>query len=400
MSFIDFENEMINFCQRLIKTPSIHSAEEAVANLIKHEMESLGYDQVWIDKWGNVVGKINASKPTNLSPIILDCHIDTVGVTDIEQWTYPPFAAELVEGKIYGRGAADMKGALAAVLYALAYLKKNYTLNRDIYLSGTVCEEIQEGVLFKKILDRVNPGLVIICEASSLNLKIGQRGRAEIVLETIGRSAHSSNPQVGVNAVELMLNILSEIKNIELPIHHELAPAIMEITDIHSEPYPGMSVIPDYCKATFDRRLMVGEEMEEVIAPIKRIIKKLQVTNPELQADAYIAQADFVTYTGERLVAPKFAPAWYFSKDQDFIQAALHGLKDSGLNPKIATYDFCTNGSMSAGFLNIPTIGFGPCTEDRAHIIDEFIYIDELISGASGYIGMLKKLQEVNFSRR
>ncbi|TQW47613.1 M20/M25/M40 family metallo-hydrolase, partial [Clostridioides difficile] len=210
----------------------------------------------------NIVGCIKGNKPGK--KILFDGHIDTVPVPDASKWSVPPFEGKIVDGKIYGRGTSDMKGQYTAMMSAVAYFAKD--TNRDfageLYVAGVVHEEIFEGVSAREISKAVQPDYVVIGESSELNLKIGQRGRGEIVVETFGKPAHSANPEKGVNAVYKMANVIQKIQQLVPPTHRVLGDGILVLTDIKSSPYPGASVVPDYCKATFDRRLLVGETRE------------------------------------------------------------------------------------------------------------------------------------------
>jgi acetylornithine deacetylase/succinyl-diaminopimelate desuccinylase-like protein len=133
----------------------------------------------------------------------------------------------------------------------------------EIYVAGVVYEELYEGVSARKISEFVRPDYVIIGEASDLNLKIGQRGRAEIVLETVGKPAHSANPEKGVNAVKKMMKLLAALEDYVPGEQEGLGKGILELTDIISTPYPGASVVPERCTATLDRRLLVGGDETE-----------------------------------------------------------------------------------------------------------------------------------------
>ena len=108
-----------------------------------------------------------------------------------------------------------------------------------------------------------------VFEASQLNLKIGQRGRAEIVVETFGKPCHSANPEKGINAVYKMEKVIEAIRGLVPTEHPVLGKGILELTDIKSAPYPGASVVPEYCRATYDRRLLVGETNS--ISPMRRL---------------------------------------------------------------------------------------------------------------------------------
>ncbi len=376
-------NDFIKYCQEIVRIPSISGQEKAVAELIQARMKSLGYDQAWIDEKGNVLGLIEGKGDRT---IMLDGHMDTVGVGDTTAWTVDPFCGTMDKGRIYGRGTSDMKCALMAMVYGAADLiPQKEVLGGRVLVAGTVCEEEFEGVAQGHILDRFSPDLVIIGEASELTVKIGQRGRAEVVVETYGRSAHSSNPSAGINAVKKMTQLLSAIESMILSEDASLGAAIIEVTDIRSEPYPGTSVIPSYCRATLDRRTLPGETEETVLASIQKIINDLTAQDPEFSSKVYLAQAKQMCYTGDSIEAKRFFPAWRFEVETPFVQNALSALKAAGIPTGISFYSFCTNGSQSAGFRGIPTLGFGPSRENLAHVADEFVEIDQLQKARIGY---------------
>ena len=378
--------------QELIRNKSYSGEEKNVAEAIKTVFEELGYDDYFIDEYGNIIGHIKGSEEGK--KILFDGHIDTVPVPDESKWTHNPYGGEIVDGKIYGRGTSDMKGQLSAMIVAAACfaedIKKDF--KGDIYVAGVVHEEIFEGIASRKISEAVNPDYVVIGESSELNLKIGQRGRAEIVIETFGKPAHSANPEKGINAVYKMSKIIEKIQELETPVHPVLGKGILVLTDIKSSPYPGASVVPDYCKATFDRRLLVGETKESVLAPIKAFVEELMKEDSELKAEVSYAKATENCYTGSTISGERFFPGWLYEEKDEFVQIAYEGLKSAGLDPEITQYSFCTNGSHYAGEKGIRTIGFGPSKENLAHTIDEYIELEQLFIGAEGYYGILNSL--------
>jgi putative selenium metabolism hydrolase len=259
----------------------------------------------------------------------------------------------------------------------------------EIYVSGVVHEECFEGIAARKISSRIKPDYVVIGESSELNLKRGQRGRAEVVVETFGKPAHSANPRAGVNAVYKMARLIAEIGKLKAPVHEVLGEGILELTDIKSSPYPGASVVPDYCRATYDRRLLVGETKESVLAPLLALIEGMKRDDTDFRASVHFASGAERCYTGEEISGERFFPGWVFDADDEFVQAALKGLRSAGLDPEITQYSFCTNGSHYAGEAGIRTIGFGPSRENLAHTIDEYIDIDQLLKAVEGYYGIL-----------
>lgn len=386
------ELEVIELCQDLIKAPSYSGKEDKVVEVIKRAFDKLGFDESFVDEYGNVIGKIKGKKPGK--KILFDGHIDTVPVPDESKWEFGPFEGTISDGKLYGRGTSDMKGQVGAMISACSYFAKDCDkdFEGEIYVAGVVHEECFEGIAARKISEAVKPDYVVIGECSELNLKIGQRGRGEIVVETFGKPAHSANPDKGINAVYKMATVIQEINKLEPPIHPVLGKGILELVDIKSAPYPGASVVPEYCKATYDRRLLVGETMESVIKPLQELADKLMKSDPQMKIKVSYSFGKEMCYTGNVIEGERFFPGWLYDKEDEFTQIAYKGLKLVGLNPEITQYSFCTNGSHYAGEAKIPTIGFGPSRENLAHTIDEHIEIDQLIKGTEGYYGILKSL--------
>ncbi|MGI6253092.1 MAG: M20/M25/M40 family metallo-hydrolase, partial [Aminivibrio sp.] len=210
-----------------------------------------------------------------------------------------------------------------------------------------------------------------------------------------GKPAHSSSPEVGLNAVKQLLPVLARIeRDFEPETHPVLGEGILELTDIISSPYPGASVLPELCRVTYDRRLLVNETEESVLAPLEKIIGEEQSANADLDARVRFAEAEETCYTGTKIGARRFAPGWLFPEDHWFVKAAAEGLKDAGIHAPISHYAFCTNGSYYAGKAGIPTIGFGGSQESLAHVIDEYIEIEQLEKACRGYIGIISSVLE------
>lgn len=385
-------DKVVELCQELIRQRSYSGEEDKVAAVLKQNMEQAGFDSVTIDKYGNIIGCIKGKRPGK--KILFDGHIDTVPVTDESIWSHPAFAAEIHDGKIYGRGTSDMKGAVAAFVSAAADFAED--TDRDfageIYVAGVVHEECFEGVAAREISKNVQPDYVVIGEASRLNLKIGQRGRAEIVVETFGKPCHSANPEKGINSVYKMAKVIEAIRTLE-PTHHPvLGDGILELTDIKSSPYPGASVVPEYCRATYDRRLLVGETKESVLAPINELLDKLMAEDPELKVKASYAVGTEMCYTGNEITGERFFPGWLYDENSDFVQDVKKELEAMGYEPEITQYNFCTNGSHYAGEAGIKTFGLGPSQENLAHTVSEYIEVDQLAKVTECYYGVMKAL--------
>ena len=386
------DRELLDLCRSLIRTPSLSGREDAVAALLTDYMKAHGFDEIFRDKYGNLIAHLHGKRPGRR--ILFDGHMDTVPVGEKSEWQHDPFGAEVENGCLFGRGTSDMKGALGAMTVAAGrFLEKmGHDFAGDLYIAGIVHEECFEGVAARSVSELVKPDVVIIGEASELNLKIAQRGRAEIRVETFGVPAHSSNPDKGVNAVYSMCRLIEELRRLPVPEHAFMGKGIMELTDLKSSPYPGSSVVPEYCLATYDRRLLVGETKESVLKPIRDLIEKMQAEDPAFKARVSFARGREVCCTGEVIEDERFFPGWLYEEKEDYIQSVYREMTASGLTPAITRYDFCTNGSHYAGEAGIRTLGFGPSREDLAHTIDEYVTLSDLEGAEKGYEAIMRAL--------
>lgn len=387
------KEQLLENCRGMIRLPALSGQEGKKAEFIESVMKALGYDEVVVDAMGNVTGRIQLGKGG--VRILLEGHMDHVDIPDLSKWTHDPYGAEVSDGRLWGRATTDMTGNLAAMIHAASHVKKDFgdLLDGEILVAGVVHEECFEGVASELVGEAFKPDCVVIGEPSNLTLKRGQRGRAEVVVETHGRSAHSSDPSVGLNAVKKMAKLLLAIEEKFVPrTHPVLGKGILEVTDIISNPYPGASVIPERCTATFDRRLLVGETKEVVLAQVQEILDAEMAKDPEMKASVGLAMGEDRCYTGAPIRAERFAPAWLFDENHPIVQAAMTGLVSAGQDPVLSHYYFCTNGSYYAGKAGIPTIGYGGSLETLAHVVDEYIELDQLNLACEGYAGIIRAI--------
>ena len=385
------QNETLSLARSLISHPSVSGQEGETAAELRRYFEKNGFSEIQTDGYGNVLACIRGRRPG--PRVLVDGHIDTVPV-DPAGWTRDPYAGETENGRLYGRGASDMKGAVAAFCTGAAFFARDTGLDfaGEVWLAGVVHEERFEGIASRSVSRIVRPDVVVIGEASGCNVKVGQRGRAEIVLETFGVPAHSANPEKGVNAVYAMCRVVEAIRRLPAGEHPVLGRGILELTDIQSRPYPGASVVPAYCRATYDRRLLVGETKESVLAPLQALLDALQKEDPALRAKVSYAEAELSCYTGGRIGGERFFPGWLFDEREPFVQSVLRELRAIGQTPEVTQYSFCTNGSHYAGEAGIRTLGYGPSRENLAHTNDEYIELPELFKAAEGYEAVLRAL--------
>jgi putative selenium metabolism hydrolase len=366
----------------MIRAESAPGDEGRMAALVENQMNELGFDRIEVDGFGNVVGLFeHGDGPT----VVFDAHMDTVSAGPEEDWQYGPYEGSLKDGRIYGRGAMDMKGPAAAMLCALSEVGRGRRFQGKLVASLSVMEEVIEAAALKHVLQHHPADAVVICEASGCNLMRGQRGRAEIVLTAHGRSSHSSHPQYGVDAVEVMMPALESIGAMELPQHEFMGRGIHALTGIVSLPHPPMSSVPHTCIANFDRRLLVNEGREKVLQEYRELIAGLSL--PEGAAlEVDIDKETLETYTGRHFEVEHYFPAWLLPEDHPVALAGLQALRGNGLEKAVfGSYGYCTNGSLGKEFSELPRLGFGPGNELLAHRSDEYIEIEDLEGGYLGY---------------
>jgi len=374
----NLESEIINFAQRLIRTPSITGHEGDLAKLVQSKMVELDYDNVWVDKLGNVIGAIG-NGPTR---ILCDSHMDTVEVNHPEEWKYDPFGGDIVDGKLYGRGSVDMKGALAATVFAGHIIKQlGLQQGKTIYISASVMEEDYDGETVFSMCRHLEslPDYVVICEPSELNLALGHKGRALLKLTTKGVSAHGSAPEKGVNAVYKMGPILQRAEALNNALKRQgNETGSVALTKISSSA-ESLNAIPDQCVAFLDRRLVPGEDKACIAAEMDKLLEGID-------AEWEVYDKHGRSYTGVPVVLHSFLPSWEIAPGHELVKACIKSFKALfNKEPRQFKWDFCTNGVATAGRLNIPTIGFGPGDSKKAHTVDECCETSQILDAASFY---------------
>ncbi|MEJ2222156.1 MAG: YgeY family selenium metabolism-linked hydrolase [Desulfobacterales bacterium] len=360
----------IDLAQQLVQIPGLSGAEGEVADRVEDAMNALGFRDVYRDELGNVVGFVGPQ--AEKTALLFDAHMDVVPAAG--EWRMDPFGGEIVDGRLYGRGSTDMKGALAAVICGAAAAAKSGRLSRQVAVSATVLEETLECAALGAVVESVKPEQVVICEPSNLAIILGQKGRAEILLTVEGIPAHAAFPACGKNPILLAAKALDALEKIELPEDPFIGRAILVATDIISDPYPSISLIPPKVTVRFDRRILPGETEEIILEQIIRTLKSID----DRAFSVSVTRDSVKAYTGKVIEAPRLFEAWKVKRDIPLVKAAEAGVIAAGIEPRFGSWGFCTNGSGTAGKRKIPTIGLGPGIEDDAHIADESISVEEI----------------------
>ena len=291
MSHID-ESALVSTLKEMIRIDSVNpslvpgaAGETEMAEYCAEYMRSLGLETtVYEVEPGrpNAVGVLKGDGGGRT--LLLNGHTDTVGV---DYMTIEPFKPELKEGKLYGRGAFDMKGGLAASMAALkAVVDSGTVLQGDVILAA-VCDEEYASIGTERLMEDTTADAAIIGEFTGGNIQIAHKGFAWIDIETHGVAAHGSRYWEGVDAISKMGKVLAAVDSLSedlLTVEHSLVgPA-----SVHASIIEGgreLSTYPDYCKLRVERRLIPGETRATVERELNEMMEVIGSRDPKFRAE-------------------------------------------------------------------------------------------------------------------
>ena len=364
---------------KLVKIKSLSMHEGEVQIELKRQMEEAGFDEVFTDGMGNVIGRIGRGKKI----LAVDGHMDTVDLGSAQNWSFDPLGGAIKDGFVHGRGSVDQKGGPAAFVTSGRILKElGFDKDITVYFTGTVIEEDCDGLCWKYIIeeDRIRPDIVIITEPTNLNLYRGQRGRMEMEVHFYGRSSHGSAPERGINAIYMASGVALGIEKLNERLADDdfLGKGSVTITEIISKS-PSLCAVSDYARLHLDRRLTAGETKETAVREIEWIIKGLN-------AKVELLNFSGTAYTGLEYGMEKYYPTWKMPEDHEAVKQGIKAFTNLfDRKPVVDKWTFSTNGVMTCGTYGIPTIGFGPGNEVLAHAPDEKVPVSDLVAASAFY---------------
>lgn len=309
--------------------------------------------------------------------VVLEAHTDTVSVKGM---AIPPFEPSVSEGRLYGRGSCDTKAGLAGMMHAMASLKADgVTPPCEVWLAAVVDEEHS----FRGVT-ALCQGLVgdaaIVAEPTEMRLVIASKGVLRWRIHVQGRAAHSSKPQLGVNAIahmaRLVLALEADHAQLASRPHPLLGPATCNVGVIHG----GVQVnfVPDTCCIEIDRRLLPGETSGEVLAHYQALLDGLSQRHP-----GFAARMEAPMLVDEALsTSPESAPC----------RAAAAVLRDLGLNPDPCGVPFGSDASKLSR-QGLPSVIFGPGSIDRAHAAVEYVEVDQVHQAYEFYRAFIRRFE-------
>jgi len=386
----NYGDEIVALARRLIQTPSYSGQEGALARIVEEALRAAGCDEVWVDEAGNVQAR-NAGGGG--SSTMLHAHMDIVDPGDETAWRYPPFAAQVADGAIWGRGASDDKGCLTAQIAAMTLLRRHDLQPvGDVYLAAVVNEEIG-GLGSRHLARTLRPDVAIIGEPSANTIRRGHRGRFEFVVSLHGRSAHASAPERGRNPHYSMARFLLALREAPM-MRHDLFGGSTVVPTLLYVDQTSSNVIPAQIIVHLDWRAVPGETMQDARALLRRLLD--DTVEEDIRAEITLYARTGRTYTGyEEELAHELAP-FCLEEDAPILRRAHRSLENAMGRPvSVGVWTFCTDGGhlYQAG---VPCVGFGPGEETMAHVLDERIAIEQIVEATAGYLGLALHMGETS----
>ncbi|MBN2317378.1 MAG: M20 family metallopeptidase [Sedimentisphaerales bacterium] len=389
---------MKTLLQKLIQAESTpEKGELAAAEVVLESFRQSGIES-HIDAWeqnrANVIARVEGVSPSirgqSLSRacrgdardtgetqpgLLFACHLDVVSHGEAT-WTYPPFDAVETDGRIYGRGSTDMKGGTAAAITAIRRIvESNTPLKGDLIFVASAGEET-DSCGAERFVSNYGPmpalAGVVIPEPTDFAVVTAHRGMLWLEVSTTGKTAHSSTPHLGVNAITSMHRFLNELDHYEMPIgpHELLGKCSMSVNTI--EGGKALNVVPDKCRIGIDFRTLPNQDDQRTIDDLERIFAKLKSDDPHFEATISVIRQ---------------VQAMETDRHCDFIKALGAAV---GID-KTSAIGFTTDGPSFAK-LGAPVVIFGPGKPALCHKPDEYIDICDVGKASEHYKNIILRL--------
>jgi len=403
--------ELVQLAQDLIRIPSVRrqglrGGEEEVALLLAHLLEEMGLDVVVEEVVPcslNVIGVLQGQEEGPC--LMFECHTDVVTEGDASEWKYGPYEGRLVRNRIYGRGACDTKGNLAAAVKAVqAISQSGIPFNGKILLGILVDEEgMMSGVkhfIRQGWANRVNAA--IICEPVDNHLCITQKGALRAELITSGKMSHGAMPLAGFNPIPPMVSILEKIRQLEEEEIGRLGkdtflgfPSITP-TVLHApvKGEPQLNVIPQQCRALLDIRTVPGQshealkkQLEDIVQEEERSIRASLQSGPlkGIREEFQKGLSKGISFQA-KLHVFEDRPWTKTSRDEPIVQAVSRAYRSiTGQEPIYDGVPGATDGTFLSAWAGIPIVTLGAGKWMIPHQKDEWVSVEDLYLTAKIY---------------
>jgi succinyl-diaminopimelate desuccinylase len=396
-------DEVIELTRALVRIPSVYrpgdpeATEARVAAFVESWFRREGFDVLVQDVAPgrpNVIGSLGEKRPGQRS-LLLEGHTDVVTEGDPAEWSRPPFGAELVDGRIYGRGTADMKSGLAAAMVAAAAFRRAGVGLKGKLVVGALVDE-EDGMIGVRHLCQTAVGreldAAIICEPEENELCLEQRGVVWARFRVRGKMAHGAMPETGVNPIACLGRLLAAAPGLERRLRkvceksRYLRPPTVTPTIVQGPParvgVPQSNVFPAVAEATFDIRLTPGIGEDGVRAELEEICRQAAAAQPGVKIEWEPVNA--------------FRLATKVDRAEALVEAMVRGVKQAARRaPRYGGVPGSTDGTILRMQLGIPIVTCGPGDRLIPHQVDEFVSTDEIVEAAKIYAASALNYLEV-----
>ena len=352
--------------------------EDEIASYVAERLAELGL-KAWIDRFQGRANALGSIKIGEGRKIMLISHLDTVPAGEKELWRIPPFSGIVKDGRVYGRGAADAKGCIASMLGCLKSLAdEGWPIDGEIIFAAVADEESENRGVRRLIAQGVKADYAVVGEPTNLNVCIAHRGSIFLRASFIGRAAHSSKPEKGVNAVyaasEYALRIERLSKRFKIK-HKLLGKPSLAVTIFRGGVKD--NVIPDRCELIINRRTLPNEDLETIVNRLRDLAEKVSEKR-RIKAAVKI---------------DRYLPASETDRNEEIVKAGLRAVsKVLGKRARPRGFQALCDMTFLVHKANIPCIILGPGRLEEAHVVDEWVGIDQLINGSKIYRELIMDL--------
>jgi succinyl-diaminopimelate desuccinylase len=396
--------ELIRLTQDLIRIPSVRSQKEGsneqkVAIFLSHLLEEMGLDVVVEEVEPGSPNVIAVLQGEGDGPCLMfECHTDVVTEGDASEWKYGPFEGKLVGNRIYGRGACDTKGNLAAAIKAVQVISQSGTSFKGRILLGILVDE--EGMM-SGVKHFIRQGwangvhAAIVCEPVDNHLCITQKGALRAELMTIGKMSHGAMPLAGLNPIPPMISILEKMRQLEEEEierlgkdvflgYPSITPTVLQ-APVKGEPQ--LNVIPYQCKALLDIRTIPGQPHEALKKQLEEIVRgEEESVNASLDSGPLKEIRETLETNLSRglsfqskLHVFEDRPWTKTSREERIVQAVSRAIQSvTGKDPTYGGVLGATDGTFLSAWAGIPIVTIGAGKWMIPHQKDEWVSVEEL----------------------
>lgn len=383
MDIVVNEERAIKFLQDLIQIESVNPPgnELGVAEAIAGHVKNPGLSceiKPFSKNRANMIVRLEG-KDSSRPPLIFNGHLDTVPIGD-NLWEHPPFSGNMVDGKIYGRGACDMKGGVAALIEAMICLKEaGEELEHDVIFIGTAGEEVDcvgaKMMVEEDILKKA--GAMVIAEPSNGRVFTAHKGVLWLEIKLFGKTAHASMPDQGINAIIHMSELIERLKKFTFYAeeHGLLGKPSLTVSTI--EGGVKTNVVPDQCRITLDIRTVPGMKHEKIIHQISELLEELKAEIKNFQPELNVLNN---------------LPALENMKNDSFVRLCLEVNQELyNMKPEEKGANYYTDASIFFPQLKLPTVIYGPGNEKLAHQPNEYVEVKKYIQAIEYYVELARR---------